>query len=85
MDAKIDMLHQAGLLGSPQKRRDIVEESEESSAIEDDEVSSCRTNRRHCQLRFRVQNSLKIAMGHSTQTQADLLRLWTAKGRSKYS
>lgn len=67
MDAKIDMLHQAGLLGSPQKRRDIVEESEESSAIEDDEVSSHRTNWRHCQLRFRVQISLKIA-SHSTQT-----------------
>jgi hypothetical protein len=41
MDAKIDMLHQAGLFGSPQKGRDIEEESEESSEIED-EVSSGR-------------------------------------------
>ncbi|KAJ8593261.1 kinesin-domain-containing protein [Rhizopogon salebrosus TDB-379] len=39
MDAKIDMLHQAGLFGSPQKGRNIVEESEESSEIEE-EVSS---------------------------------------------
>ncbi|OAX44922.1 kinesin-domain-containing protein [Rhizopogon vinicolor AM-OR11-026] len=36
MDAKIDMLHQAGLFGPPQKRRDKVEESEESSEIEDE-------------------------------------------------
>lgn len=38
MDAKIDMLHQAGLIGSPQKRREIVEESEESDEIEDENV-----------------------------------------------
>lgn len=42
MDAKIDMLHQAGLIGSPQKRRELVEEGEESDEIED-EVSLRRT------------------------------------------
>jgi hypothetical protein len=41
MDAKIDMLHQAGLIGSPQKRLEIVEEAEGSSENED-EVSSSR-------------------------------------------
>ncbi|KAG1783598.1 kinesin-domain-containing protein [Suillus placidus] len=34
MDAKIDMLHQAGLIGSPQKHREIVESGE----IEDENV-----------------------------------------------
>jgi hypothetical protein len=43
MDAKIDMLHQAGLIGSPQKRREIVE-GEELGKIED-KVSSSRTKR----------------------------------------
>ncbi|KAG2155501.1 kinesin-domain-containing protein [Suillus clintonianus] len=38
MDAKIDMLHQAGLIGSPQKRQEIVEESEESGEIEHEDV-----------------------------------------------
>ncbi|KAG1757256.1 kinesin-domain-containing protein [Suillus lakei] len=38
MDAKIDMLHRAGLIGSPQKRREIVEESEGSGEIEDEDV-----------------------------------------------
>lgn len=37
MDAKIDMLHQAGLIGSPQKRREIVE-GEELGKIEDKSV-----------------------------------------------
>ncbi|KAG1773012.1 kinesin-domain-containing protein [Suillus occidentalis] len=37
MDAKIDMLHQAGLIGSPQKRREIVED-EELGQIEDKSV-----------------------------------------------
>ncbi|KAG2044340.1 P-loop containing nucleoside triphosphate hydrolase protein [Suillus americanus] len=41
MDAKIDMLHQAGLIGSPQKRREMVKGDEESGEIED-EVSSSR-------------------------------------------
>jgi hypothetical protein len=40
MDAKIDMLHQAGLIGSPQKRREIAE-GEELGKIEDN-VSSSR-------------------------------------------
>ncbi|KAG1787830.1 kinesin-domain-containing protein [Suillus plorans] len=38
MDAKIDMLHQAGLIGSPQKRRELVEEGEESGETEDENV-----------------------------------------------
>ncbi|KAG2149677.1 kinesin-domain-containing protein [Suillus cothurnatus] len=38
MDAKIDMLHQAGLIGSPRKRLEIVEEAEGSSENEDESV-----------------------------------------------
>jgi len=40
LDAKIDMLHQAGLFSSPQKHQDIAEESEESDEIEDEVGSS---------------------------------------------
>lgn len=46
MDAKIDMLHQAGLIGSPQKRREIVED-EELGQIED-KVSSSMKKRLCC-------------------------------------
>lgn len=84
MDAKIDMLHQAGLFRSPQKHLDIVEESEESSEIEDEVSFKCKeTDVIH--LRHRVQDPSKTPMSRSIQKPADPLRLLTARGRLKYS